>query len=189
MTSATDGEVVPDSKIIWITLNSSVSDKIQVFIHEFTHFNLLNIYDNECYPFMRRRNNAEESDEQRKKMVLYNKMVAPFNGDWYALLSHIPEEHAVSKTRDLTGPNWGVGGTLMSFKACDKTGQPGAELLAENTLLLETIPHMMEMIFILTDIDVNCEKVFATNDQYNEAIVFFVDFLLGELKMREPNVW
>lgn len=64
---------------------------------------------------------------------------------------------------DPAGPNYGVGGALQSFKTYDKSHESGGALTSENNLLLETIPHMMEMIFILTDLDLNYEKIFETN--------------------------
>jgi len=180
--STCDGEVTMKPNLIWITLDSAVTDKIEILIHEFTHFNLLNMFDNGCKPYWQRVRNEETSDKQKAIMVKYNKLVAPKDIGWYGI--GIPETNFVSKTMP-NGPNHGFAGVRKGFMACDKADGPGMEEYAQNILLLETIPHVVEMIFVLTDVNLNYEKIFDQVQDIKDATTFFVNMLLKDLRQRD----
>jgi hypothetical protein len=166
------------SRTIWVNTNSNVTHMLQIFVHEFTHFSLLNIFWNGCYPYINSRDDEDTSAEQKKEMVQNNNIVAPENPGWKTITAKIPDEPYDTKEMIVVNPNLKIGiGILTSF------GKYEGELLR----LLETIPHMIEIVFILTVVDLNYETIFHTVDTFYDALDFFVSKLLYELRRRDKK--
>lgn len=164
-------------KVIWVNTTSNVTPAVQIFIHELTHFSLLRIFMNNFCPYTA---HLETSKEEQEQMVGYTNMVRPNLDGWDTIKSKLSSNVVFCEgTGVRSSPKSCLIGTHNSL-TCSKT---------DFELLLEAIPHMIEMIFNLTDFDLNYEEIFSYAPSISAAVEFFVGTLSRKLVERRKVIF